>query len=404
MLDWDFCENTPTISQALLSTFAGLIISSQNVAYAISKFLGGVLSDRISAKLLLSSGLVACGLVTLIFASCSSVEVFALLWFLNGFGQGCGWPACSKILRQWFSPTQFGTWWSVLSASANISGGVSPFLSAFLIINYGWRFSLIIAGTVSVALGIVASLVLINSPTDVGLQSFSAKPPDEKKGEKSASEGSVADLLRCPSLWLISFCYMVVFCAKTSTVDWGQLYLLEDRKHTQYVASAFTSSVESGGFLGGILAGYLTDWALRNRPSNADKERGNPRMPMAAYFMISVLCCLHLLQFYVSESSSKLWISTIGFVLGAGFYGPIAIYGVVASECAPDHLSGTSHAVVALAANIGAIISGLPFSYVAKYYNWSAIFFILEVTTVINLLIMFLCRNMNYNMAKTKAD
>ena len=46
-----------------------------------------------------------------------------------------------------------------------------------------------------------------------------------------------------------------------------------------------------------------------------------------------------------------MWISTIGFILGAGFYGPIAIYGVVASESAPDNLSGTSHAVVALAAN-----------------------------------------------------
>ncbi|GBO33009.1 hypothetical protein AVEN_135575-1 [Araneus ventricosus] len=47
---------------------------------------------------------------------------------------------------QWFSPTQFGTWWSVLSASANISGGLSPFFTAFLILNYGWRFSLLLAG------------------------------------------------------------------------------------------------------------------------------------------------------------------------------------------------------------------------------------------------------------------
>ncbi|GBM97258.1 Glucose-6-phosphate exchanger SLC37A4 [Araneus ventricosus] len=79
---------------------AGLIISCQNVAYAISKFLGGILSDRISARVLFSAGLTFCGLVTLVFASSSSVPVFALLWFLNGFGQGCGWPACSKILRQ----------------------------------------------------------------------------------------------------------------------------------------------------------------------------------------------------------------------------------------------------------------------------------------------------------------
>lgn len=381
---------------------AGLIISSQNVAYAISKFIGGILSDRVSASLLFSSGLVASGIATLLFSNSASVEIFALLWFLNGFSQGCGWPACSKMLRQWFSPSQFGSWWSVLSASANISGGLSPFFSAFLILNYGWRFSLVVAGSVSVVLGIFAFFNLINSPTDIGLPSISGEPPKkDAKGAKAPENGTVKDLLMCPSLWLVSLCYMIVFCAKTSTVDWGQLYLLEERKHTQYVASTFTSSVETGGFFGGILAGYVTDWALKRAKNN--RKKGNPRMPVAIYFMLVVLCCLHLLQFSVTESSSKLWISTIGYLLGAGFYGPIAIYGVVASESAPRNLSGTSHAVVALAANVGAITSGLPFSYIAKYYNWSSIFFILEIVTAVNIVIMFLCRNISYDMAKRKS-
>ena len=39
------------------NAFLGTISSSQNTAYAISKFLGGVLSDRISAKWLFFSGL-----------------------------------------------------------------------------------------------------------------------------------------------------------------------------------------------------------------------------------------------------------------------------------------------------------------------------------------------------------
>uniref|UniRef100_A0A2L2Y3K3 Glucose-6-phosphate translocase n=1 Tax=Parasteatoda tepidariorum TaxID=114398 RepID=A0A2L2Y3K3_PARTP len=383
---------------------AGLIISCQNVAYAISKFLGGILSDRISARVLFSIGLTFCGIVTLTFASSSSVAVFSLLWFLNGFGQGCGWPACSKILRQWFSPTEFGTWWSVLSASANISGGLSPFFTAFLILNYGWRFSLFLAGCVSICLGIVAIFTLVNSPVDVGLPSFSADSVKKDKDKGSSSDAKVADLLSSPALWFVSFCYMIVFCAKTGTVDWGQLYLIEDRKHTQYVASAFTSSVESGGFIGGILAGYLTDLMLKSRSPKVDKSRGNARMPLAALFMVCVLGCLHLLQFSITESTSKLWISTIGFLLGAGFYGPIAIYGVVASESAPDNLSGTSHAVVALAANVGAIVSGLPFSYIAKYYNWSTIFLLLEIMAAVNLVIMFLCRNLNYNMGKKKKD
>ena len=43
--------------------------------------------------------------------------------------------------------------------------------------------------------------------------------------------------------------------------------------------------------------------------------------------------------------------SIIAFTLGFGLYGPVSLYGVMAVEAAPTHLSGTSHAICALAAN-----------------------------------------------------
>jgi OPA family glycerol-6-phosphate transporter-like MFS transporter 4 len=77
----------------------------------------------------------------------------------------------------------------------------------------------------------------------------------------------------------------------------------------------------------------------------------NPRMPVALIFMIGVAVCLHLLYFTVDSNSSHLWITCVGFMLGASLCGPIAIFGVVATEAAPVALSGTAHAIVALAAN-----------------------------------------------------
>lgn len=390
------------MEEGLTKSDAGLIASSQNLAYAISKFLGGILSDRMSSKLLFSTGLLMSGVATLAFASNQdSVTMFAALWFLNGFAQGCGWPACAKVLRQWFAPEQFGTYWSFLSASANISGGVSPFLAAFIIPIYGWRFSLMVAGSVSIGLGVIALFTITNSPTDIGLPSFA--PTTTKVGSKQVKRSAtVGDLLSSPFLWLVSFCYMVVFCAKTSTVDWGQMYLMEDRGHTQYVGSAFTSSVETGGFFGGVLAGYLTDWSLKR--ASRKKVSGNPRMPVAILFMSAVAGLLYFLHSHVNSTSSQLLITSLGFALGASLYGPIAIYGVVATESSPPHLSGTAHAVVALAANVGAISSGLPFSYMATYYGWSAIFLFLPAITSATVLVMILTRNMNSQIGRIKGD
>lgn len=58
----------------------------------------------------------------------------------------------------------------------------------------------------------------------------------------------------------------------------------------------------------------------------------------------------------------------IGFGLGFALYGPIALYGIMAIEASPAHISGTSQAIVALAAN-GKIIFMNVQSTMVNYIN-----------------------------------
>ena len=91
----------PTISKKedLSDDSIGTILSSLAIAYAIGKFLSGLLVDRFSSCLMFSVGLFGVGLSNLLF-SISSPFLFPLLWFFNGIAQGPGWPACAKILRR----------------------------------------------------------------------------------------------------------------------------------------------------------------------------------------------------------------------------------------------------------------------------------------------------------------
>lgn len=77
-----------------------MITSSQSLAYAISKFISGVLSDQISARWLFSIGLFVVGGINVLFSWSSTVAAFSALWFLNGLGQGLGWPPCGRMLRK----------------------------------------------------------------------------------------------------------------------------------------------------------------------------------------------------------------------------------------------------------------------------------------------------------------
>ena len=52
----------------------GLIASSQNLAYTGSKFVGGLLADRVSSRVLFSVGMVLSGLITVAFTGEEKIE------------------------------------------------------------------------------------------------------------------------------------------------------------------------------------------------------------------------------------------------------------------------------------------------------------------------------------------
>jgi len=194
-------------------------------------------------------------------------------------------------------------------------------------------------------------------------------------------------------LLLVSVCYLVVFAAKTCVCDWGQMLLIEDLGHPQFVASSFISSIETGGFCGGVAAGYFTDWLMKKAKRNPTS--GNPRMKAAVVFMIGVAVHLFLLTNIVTSSSSQFVLTSIGFGLGVFLFASIAIFGIVASESYPAHLSGTAHAIVALSANVGAILSGLPCSYLAQVYGWRTIFILLQYTCLAVAFVMTVLRKLS---------
>lgn len=399
------------IEEGLSNDQVGLILSSQNLAYAISKFLGGIISDRLSSRLLFSAGLLISGLAAVLFAIMDSVPLFTLAWFLNGLAQGVGWPAIAKLLKNWFDPAELGTWWSLASASANISGCIAPFLANYIILQYGWRFSLTFVGALTIFAAAVSYIFIVDSPqtkhqkSPVKKKSSAGEDKKTKLPAKQPKQSALSLLLHSKFIWVISVCYLVVSSIKTSVTDWSQMYLMADCNQSPLVASSFVSSVEFGGFIGGVAAGYLSDLYMKySLKGNVLPPTGHPRMTIALLFAAVTGVCLHLLYFNVSSSTSAIFINQIGMLLGGSVYGQIAIFGVVATQSVISEMSGTSHAIAALAANVGSIIAGLPFATVANYYSWSHVFFMLGLSTLAIVLFMILASKVSYRMDKLDSE
>ncbi|XP_054931135.2 glucose-6-phosphate exchanger SLC37A4-like isoform X2 [Dermacentor andersoni] len=268
---------------------------------------------------------------------------------------------------QWFLQAQFGTLYGVLSASANISLSVAPFLSSYLMLTYNWRVSV--------------------GFTDAALKTTTTREQQEE--ELTCSAATPVNLLSSPFIWLLSGSYLTLFFARTGAADWGQIYIIEDLKQTQFAANSFMSCIEGGGFLGGILAGYITDWMIIWHTNKGGTRGANPRVPVSVVLTAGAAVAFHIFSYSITEHSSELLIGVIGLALGGCLYGAMAIFGVVASECVPAHLSGTSHAIVAFGGSLGGVISGFPLSLVAEHYSWSAVFLLLEIISFLTAFALF---------------
>lgn len=79
-------------------TDIGLLATLFYITYGLSKFFSGIVSDRSNARYFMGVGLIATGVVNILFGFSTSLWAFALLWALNAFFRG--WerrfvPACS---------------------------------------------------------------------------------------------------------------------------------------------------------------------------------------------------------------------------------------------------------------------------------------------------------------------
>ncbi len=101
----------PFIQQdlTLSATQMGLIFSSFSVGYAVFNFLGGVASDRYGAKLTLCTAMIVWSLFSGAVALAFGFVSLLIIRILFGMGEGPLSAAISKMVNNWFPPSQRAT-------------------------------------------------------------------------------------------------------------------------------------------------------------------------------------------------------------------------------------------------------------------------------------------------------
>lgn len=359
----------------------GILASVFAVSYGLSKFMSGVLSDRSNPRIFMSVGLIITGILNIVFGCSSSLTVMSVLWGINGWFQGWGWPPCAKLLTHWYSQKERGTWWGMQSSSHNVGAALIPILVGVVAQTFGWRYGMYTAGVLSIAIGVFIFIVLRDTPSKMGLPSIEKFKNDaDPRLPNQEKEISLKDLLfkyilKNSYLWLLGIAYFFVYLIRGAISEWSPLFLMETRGYQLVAANAAVTWFEVGGLIGSLAAGWASDKIFEGK-----------RGPVNVLYALSVVGAIMAL--WLIPISTIMIDYLLVFVIGFLIFGPQMLIGMVAVELAHKKAAGGANGFIGFIAYLGMANAGYPLSKIMESMGWNGFFATLAICGVICTLLL----------------
>ena len=388
------------ISKATLGNF----LFAGGIVYGISKFVNGIVGDKVNPRKMLCFGLLVCTLVSVAFGfapqiaslfggepvakatvdgkdvlvpSVALVWTFGILLVANQFFQGTGFPPCAKLIAFWVPPNELATKMSVWNTSHSIGGGLVAKVCGVIMglgvigsANQGvgmwkWCFwSMAILGF----LGLLLMWIwLPGTPKEEGLPDLPGTEVDRDscsvvrdscEGEPRATnhEPRTANhesrtmarmVFLNPVIWMLGLCNFAINAARALVADWGPTMLQEAKGLTSSEAGTAIMLFEFAGIAGMLFAGWATDRLFGGRA---------PRLCVILMALTAglVAAFCFLPAGGVTGSLAVAALCVAGFTL----YGPQALTGVTATNTSTKLYAGTSIGFISLFSYVGVAVSG----------------------------------------------
>ena len=220
----------------------GTLLALTAICYGLGKFLMGSLSDRSNPRFFMAMGLIATACCNFAFGSVANFHLHMLLWAMNGFFQGMGWPPCGRSMGHWFSENERGLTFSIWNTSHNVGGGIAGYLAAWATTAFGgWEYAFYVPGCLALIGAAYLLVRLRDTPQSVGLPPIEEyrndypeqhESAEEAERERSAKELFVKYVLTNKLVWLLAFANFFAYITRYSMLDWGpHLSARNERRH-----------------------------------------------------------------------------------------------------------------------------------------------------------------------------
>jgi len=339
----------------------GGFLTCHGILYGLSKFLNGILADRSDARRFMAVGLLASALLNLAFGFSGGALAMGILWVLNGWVQGMGFPPCARVLSHWFSPGERGVKWAWWNTSHQVGGALIMVLGGALGARFGWRAVFWVPALLAGLTSLWLWNRLRDTPASLGLpevESYRGEPLPPPRERRSVREVVFAN----PLIWAICLANFFVYVVRYVFFDWWPSYLHQQRHFELDAAGSITAGFEIAGLLGSLAAGYLSDRWFKGK-----------RNPVCLLYLAATGAAILA---YWKLPPGGFWqeaalVGAVGFFI----YGPQFLVGVMVADLVGKESAASAIGLTGFFGYLSGIASGWGLGSLVESYGWQASFY-----------------------------
>ena len=351
----------------------GQIFSAFVFGYAIFQVPGGWMGDRWGPRRVLTFAVIWWSIFTALTAVAPTLPLVNLIGimgslmvvrFLIGIGEAAALPNFNRAVANWHPPQERGLGIGITIGGIGIGSALTPPVTAWIMVNYGWQTAFYAAGL----LGIAIALSWYWYATD-----FPRQHPHVNEAEAAIIEGKDQGgvdiqksehvpwkaILTTPTVWWIILSYTCLGYVAYIYMSWFYLYLVNVRGFAVLQGAFFASAPFIAMTIFCPLGGWVTDRLVEKYGINWGRASvGGTGMILAG------LCII------IGANVEAPYVA-IGFLsLGAGWlYFTVGPFWSSTTDLSKP-FAGTLSGLMNTGANLGGTLSPTLTPWIADSFGW----------------------------------
>jgi ACS family glucarate transporter-like MFS transporter len=344
----------------------GFVFSSFVIGYALFQIPGGWLADRWGARLVLTAGLLWWSGFTAFTAIAATSWLASLLGilgalilvrFLLGIGEAVALPTFNRAVTDWLPVYERGMGIGLAIGGIGIGSAITPPLTAWIMVNYGWQTAFYLSAVLGIGLAVVWWSMARDHPND--------HLPEDKKPTHSGALAAQPVRIpwkswrHTPSVRWLVLSYTCLGYVAYIYLSWFYLYLVDVRGFTVLQSGLYAAAPFLAILVFCPLGGWVTDrLAVRQGLARGRRLVGLTGMVLAAVFIGGG-----------GTIDSPYW-AIAALSIGAGWlYFSVGAYWASTSDLSKTH-AGSLSGLMNMGANLGGAISPTLTPWIAEQGGW----------------------------------